>query len=216
MPHRPILKAKRNRRPNRTADSKKRCRAGSEHDHRTHRNTSPPFLQLGGASHDGMTNMEFRRKVGYRPRSHRAPKRATSHSARRSHVAFLSLDEERRQTQARSHGRARPRQEHRGEADQVDKRDRLAARRGQPHARAGPDPGARAREPQAPDGGRRLKQAAPIYARKWGPWRTTRAATPYRRSAGSSASRGRRTATCARGPARRAGRAAAHVASKGR
>lgn len=29
-----------------------------------------------------MTNMEIRRKVVYRPRSHRAPKKATSHSAR--------------------------------------------------------------------------------------------------------------------------------------
>ena len=64
---------------------------------------------------------------------------------------------QRRKAQARDHGRARPRQEHRGEVDQVDKRDRLAARRGQPHGRAGPDPGARAREPQAPDGDRRLK-----------------------------------------------------------
>lgn len=64
---------------------------------------------------------------------------------------------QRRQAQARDHGRVRPRQEHRGEVDQVDKRDRFAARRGQPHARAEPDPGARAREPQAPDGGRRLK-----------------------------------------------------------
>ena len=64
---------------------------------------------------------------------------------------------QRRKAQARDHGRVRPRQEHRGEVDQVDKRDRLAARRGQPHARAEPDPGARTREPQAPDGGRRLK-----------------------------------------------------------
>lgn len=64
---------------------------------------------------------------------------------------------QRRQAQARDHGRVRPRQEHRGEVDQVDKRDWLAARRVQPHARAEPDPGARAREPQAPDGGRRLK-----------------------------------------------------------
>ena len=64
---------------------------------------------------------------------------------------------QRRKAQARDHGRVRPRQEHRGEVDQVDKRDRLAARRGQPHARAEPDLGARAREPQAPDGGRRLK-----------------------------------------------------------
>ena len=64
---------------------------------------------------------------------------------------------QRRHAQARGHGRVRPRQEHRGEAGQVDKRDRLAARRGQPHARAEPDPGARAREPQAPDGGRSLE-----------------------------------------------------------
>jgi len=64
---------------------------------------------------------------------------------------------QRRQAQARGHGRVRPRQEHCGEAGQVDKRDRLAARRGQLHARAEPDPGARAREPQTPDGGRHLK-----------------------------------------------------------
>ena len=76
------------------------------------------------------------------------------------HRRFQEADSQppqRRQAQARDHGRARPRQEHRGEVDQVDKRDRLAARRGQPHARAEPDPGARAREPQAPDGDRRLK-----------------------------------------------------------
>ena len=36
------------------------------------------------AGYDGMTNMELRRKVGYRPRSRRAPRRATSHSARRT------------------------------------------------------------------------------------------------------------------------------------
>ena len=68
-----------------------------------------------------------------------------------------SRSPQRRTAQARRHGRVRPRQEHRGEAGQVDKRDRLAARRRQPHARVEPDPGARAREPQAPDGGRRLK-----------------------------------------------------------
>lgn len=82
MPRRSTLKAERNRRSNRTAKSDKRCWAGAEHDHGTHRNTSPPYLQLGGASYDGMTNMEIRRKVVYRPRSHRAPKKATSHSAR--------------------------------------------------------------------------------------------------------------------------------------
>ena len=76
------------------------------------------------------------------------------------HRRFQEADSrppQRRQAQARGHGRVRPRQEHRGEAGQVDKRDRLAARGGQPHARAELDPGARAREPQAPDGGRRLK-----------------------------------------------------------
>ena len=46
------------------------------------------------AGYDGMTNMELRRKVGYRPRSHRAPKRVTSHSARRSYAAFLGLGED--------------------------------------------------------------------------------------------------------------------------
>lgn len=46
------------------------------------------------AGNDGMTNMELRRKVGYRPRSHRAPKRATPHSPRRSHAAFLGLGED--------------------------------------------------------------------------------------------------------------------------
>lgn len=38
-----------------------------------------------------MTNMELRRKVGYRPRSHRAPKRATSHSTRRSRCRLLGV-----------------------------------------------------------------------------------------------------------------------------
>lgn len=46
------------------------------------------------AGYDGMTNMELRRKVGYRPGSRRAPKRATSHSARRSHASFLALGED--------------------------------------------------------------------------------------------------------------------------
>ena len=51
---------------------------------------------------------------------------------------------------------------------------------------------ARARGAAGSGWSRRLKrQAAPIYARKRGPWRPTRAAAPYRRSAGSSASRGR-------------------------
>ena len=85
---------------------------------------------------------------------------------------------QRRQAQARGHGRVRPRQEHRGEAGQVDKRDRLAARRGQPHARAEPDPGARAREPQAPDGGRRT---TPCARGPTGPPRRTPPRRPWSR-----------------------------------
>ena len=49
------------------------------------------------------------------------------------HRRFQEADSrplQRRQAQTRDHGRVRPRQEHRGEVDQVDKRDRLAARRG--------------------------------------------------------------------------------------
>ena len=75
-----------------------------------------------------------------------------------------------------------------GEVDQVDKRDRLAARRGQPHARAEPDPGARAREPQAPDGGRRLKTSgASIRSEVRAMAANGGAAAPYRRSAGIEA-----------------------------
>ena len=65
-----------------------------------------------------------------------------------------SRSPQRRKTQARGHATSTRACE---EAGQVDKRDRLAARRRQPHARVEPDPGARAREPQAPDGGQRLK-----------------------------------------------------------
>lgn len=41
-----------------------------------------------------MTNMELRRKVGYRPRKRAAGRAATRHSARRSHAAFLALGED--------------------------------------------------------------------------------------------------------------------------
>ena len=44
-----------------------------------------------------------------------------------------------------------------------------------------------------------LKQAALIYARRWGHSGRGARATPYQRSAGSSASRGRRTTRCAGG-----------------
>ena len=43
------------------------------------------------AGYDGMTNMELRRKVGYRPRRRAAGRAATRHSARRSYAAFLAL-----------------------------------------------------------------------------------------------------------------------------
>lgn len=46
------------------------------------------------AGYDGMTNMELRRKVGYRPRRRAARRAATRHSARRSHAAFLALGED--------------------------------------------------------------------------------------------------------------------------
>ena len=46
------------------------------------------------AGYDGMTNMELRRKVGYRPRKRDAGRAATRHSARRSHAAFLALGED--------------------------------------------------------------------------------------------------------------------------
>ena len=46
------------------------------------------------AGYDGMTNMELRSKVGYRPRKRAAGRAATRHSARRSHAAFLALGED--------------------------------------------------------------------------------------------------------------------------
>ena len=46
------------------------------------------------AGYAGMTNMELRRKVGYRPRRKSAGGRSTRHSARRSHAAFLALGED--------------------------------------------------------------------------------------------------------------------------
>ena len=46
------------------------------------------------AGYDGMTNMELRRKVGYRPRRHAPAASATRHSPRRSHAAFLALGED--------------------------------------------------------------------------------------------------------------------------
>lgn len=48
------------------------------------------------AGYGEMTNMELRRKVGYRPRKRSRPRRATSHSAGRSHDTFMALGEDRR------------------------------------------------------------------------------------------------------------------------
>lgn len=46
-----------------------------------------------GAGYAGMTNLDLRRKVGYKKRRREAGDRRTSHSARRSHASFLSLGE---------------------------------------------------------------------------------------------------------------------------
>ena len=46
------------------------------------------------AGYDGMTNMELRRKVGYRPRKRAPAASATRHSPRRSYAAFLGLGED--------------------------------------------------------------------------------------------------------------------------
>ena len=48
------------------------------------------------AGYAEMTNMELRRKVGYKKRSRKAPRRATRHSARRSHGEFMRLPEDER------------------------------------------------------------------------------------------------------------------------
>lgn len=46
------------------------------------------------AGYDGMTNMELRRKVGYRPRRRAPTASTTRHSPRRSYAAFLALGED--------------------------------------------------------------------------------------------------------------------------
>lgn len=48
------------------------------------------------AGYADMTNLDLRRKVGYKPRRRSAPRRATSHSERRSHDAFSRLPEDER------------------------------------------------------------------------------------------------------------------------
>lgn len=49
-----------------------------------------------GAGYADMTNLDLRRKVGYKPRRRSAPRRGTSHSERRSHDAFSRLPEDER------------------------------------------------------------------------------------------------------------------------
>ncbi|MEG2201339.1 MAG: hypothetical protein RRX94_04005 [Raoultibacter sp.] len=46
----------------------------------------------------GLTNMELERKVGFKPRHHRAAKRATSHSKEKSYAAFCGLSQDRQTT----------------------------------------------------------------------------------------------------------------------
>ena len=48
------------------------------------------------AGYAEMTNMDLRRKVGYRPRRRSAPRAAARHSARRSHGEFMRLAEDER------------------------------------------------------------------------------------------------------------------------
>lgn len=48
------------------------------------------------AGYADMTNLDLRRKVGYKKRSRRAPRRGTAHSPRRSHDAFSRLPEDER------------------------------------------------------------------------------------------------------------------------
>ena len=48
------------------------------------------------AGYAEMTNMDLRRKVGYRPRRRSAPRAAARHSARRSHEEFMRLAEDER------------------------------------------------------------------------------------------------------------------------
>lgn len=48
------------------------------------------------AGYAEMTNLDLRRKVGYKKRSRKVPRRATRHSARRSHEEFARLPEDER------------------------------------------------------------------------------------------------------------------------
>lgn len=49
-----------------------------------------------GRGYAGMSNLDLRRKCGYKPRSHAKPPRQTAHGAARSFAAFMGLPEEER------------------------------------------------------------------------------------------------------------------------
>lgn len=55
-----------------------------------HRSTIYRWVEAG---YGGLTNLELERKVGFKPRRKKAPRRATPHSPKRSHDAFLALPE---------------------------------------------------------------------------------------------------------------------------
>lgn len=58
-------------------------------------NLSPSTIyRWVSASHDDMTDMELRQKVGYRPRKCAAGRAASRHSARNPNAAFPTLGEE--------------------------------------------------------------------------------------------------------------------------
>lgn len=58
-----------------------------------HRSTIYRWVDAG---YGGLTNLELERKVGFRPRKKKAPRKSTSHSPKRSHGEFLKLPEGRR------------------------------------------------------------------------------------------------------------------------
>lgn len=58
-----------------------------------HRSTIYRWVDAG---YGGLTNLELERKVGFRPRKKKAPRRSTSHSPKRSHDELLRLPEGRR------------------------------------------------------------------------------------------------------------------------
>ena len=58
-----------------------------------HRSTIYRWVDAG---YGGLTNLELERKVGFRPRSRKAPRKSTPHSPKRSHDEFEKLPDERK------------------------------------------------------------------------------------------------------------------------